>query len=113
MTSPLETQFAAQIRQAGLPEPVRELVFHTDRKWRVDFCWPEAMVAVEIDGGTWTGGRHTRGKGYEADREKLNEATLMGWTVLGVTGGQIRTRQALGWLERALERFYGHSERAA
>jgi very-short-patch-repair endonuclease len=113
MTSPLETQFAAQIRQAGLPEPVRELVFHPDRKWRADFCWPEAMVMVEIDGGTWTGGRHTRGKGYAEDICKTNAAQLMGYTALKATGEHIRSGQALGWLSEALERFYGHSEKAA
>lgn len=110
-TSQLETRLAAQISQAGLPAPVRELQFHPCRKWRFDFAWLEAMVAVEIDGATWTGGRHTRGKGYEADAEKLNEAALMGWTVIRVTGGQVRSGQALKWVARALERFYGQQER--
>jgi very-short-patch-repair endonuclease len=113
MTSPLETQFAEQIRQAGLPEPKTEFQFYQDRKWRADFCWPEAMVMVEVEGGTWTQGRHTRPKGYADDCEKYSRASLMGYTVLRATGEHIRSRQALGWLTEALERFYGHSERAA
>src|SRR5687768_16750315 len=28
------------------------------RRWRFDFAWPELKVAVECDGGTFTGGRH-------------------------------------------------------
>jgi len=40
------------------------------------------MLAVEVDGGTWTGGRHTRGAGFEADCEKLNAAVIAGFRVL-------------------------------
>ena len=110
MTSTLEQQFITQLSQAGLPAPERELQFHSDRKWRLDFAWPEAMVAAEIDGATWARGRHTRGKGYESDCEKLNEAALTGWQVLRVTGGQVRSGQALRWTERALSAFYGYQE---
>ncbi len=47
------------------------------------------MVAVEIEGGIWTGGRHTRGKGYQGDMEKYNAAQLYGWKVLRYTPDQI------------------------
>lgn len=113
MTSPLETRFAAQIANAGLPTPEREFVFHPTRAWRFDFCWIDALIAIEIDGGTWTSGRHTRGKGYEEDAEKRNEAALMGWTVFNVTGGQVRSGKAVEWLTRALNRFYEHDEEEA
>lgn len=104
--STLETQFALQLSRAGLPAPERELRFHPARKWRLDFAWPAALVAVEIDGGTWAQGRHTRGRGYEADCEKAAEAALAGWMVLRVTGGQVRSGQALDWLSRALSAFH-------
>ena len=81
MTSPLELQFAQQVRDAGLPEPVREMRFHDTRRWRFDFAWPAQMVAVEIEGGVWKRGRHTRGKGFIDDCEKLNQAVLLGWRV--------------------------------
>jgi len=42
------------------------------------------MIAVEIEGGVWTGGRHTRGAGFRQDMEKYNEATAMGWRVFRV-----------------------------
>ena len=66
----------------GLPVPVAEHRFHATRKWRFDFAWPAARVALEVEGGVWTGGRHTRGAGYAGDVEKYNEATLAGWRVL-------------------------------
>ena len=31
------------------------------RKFRFDFCIPDSMVLIEIQGGTFSGGRHTRG----------------------------------------------------
>lgn len=58
--------------------------------WRFDFCWfMPWMVAVECDGGIWSGGRHTRGAGYEGDVRKLNAASLLGWTVYHVTGSML------------------------
>ena len=106
-TSPLETLFAQQLATAGLPTPARELRFHPERKWRFDFAWADAMVALEIEGGTWTRGAHSRGRGFEEDAEKSNEAALAGWTLLRVTGAMVKDRRALRLVERALARFYG------
>ena len=80
----------AQIVQDGLPPPWTESLFHPKRKWRFDFCWPEIKLAVEVEGGTWSGGRHNTGKGFEDDCEKYAEAALLGWTVLRVTGKMIK-----------------------
>ena len=62
------------------------------------------MVALEVDGGTWTQGRHTRGAGYERDCEKRNAATELGWRVYNVTPAMIRSGYALDLLERVLGR---------
>ena len=63
-------------------EAVAELKFHPVRKWRADFALPSYKVLIEIDGGIWSGGRHTRGAGFIGDMEKLNEAAILGWRVL-------------------------------
>lgn len=68
-----------------LPAPVAEFKFHPTRKWRFDWCWPDQKVALEVNGGVWTRGRHVRGQGYLNDLEKLNEAQLIGWMVLQIT----------------------------
>ena len=104
--SKLEEKMLQKIMEAGLPEPIREFKFHKSRKWRFDFCWPEAQVALEVEGGTWVKGRHARPKGFAEDCEKYAEAALAGWTVLRVTGEHIASGQAVEWLRRALERFY-------
>ena len=71
------------------PAPEVEYRFHPVRRWRFDFAWPVSKVAVELDGGTWTQGRHTRGAGYRGDCEKLNAAALLGWRVFRVTAGML------------------------
>lgn len=85
-----------------MPEPVREHRFHPTRLWRFDFAWPEHRVALEIEGGIWTGGGHTRGRGYREDMEKYNEAALHGWLVLRFTPKQIKFGDAVALLDRAL-----------
>ena len=93
-----------QLQLAGLPEPQREFLFHRKRKWRFDLAWPELLIAVEVEGGIWVGGRHVRGEGYEADCEKYNEAQLAGWMVLRFTPGMIKKGKAGGVIEMAIRR---------
>jgi len=108
--SKLERTLARQIAEAGLPTPEREYRFHPERKWRFDFAWPVRMLAVEVEGGTFQGGRHRSMHGFQADAEKYNTAAAMGWTVLRFTaldieGGTVtRTRQRRGVKYKARER---------
>lgn len=87
--------FVAKCKQYGLPEPEREYKFHPIRRFRFDFCFPDARLAVEIDGGVWLpgGGRHNRGAGYLKDQEKMNLAVLHGWRVLHYTPQNIDYKQ--------------------
>jgi len=62
-----------------------EVRFHPVRRWRFDFAHPSTLVAIEIEGGTWVGGRHTRPAGFHKDCEKYNTAALNGWTVFRLT----------------------------
>ncbi len=88
--SELERVFEHYLRALGgdLPRHEREYRFHSKRRWRFDWAWPESMLAVEIDGGQWVrgGGRHNSDK----DREKLNAAALNGWRMLRFSGGMLR-----------------------
>ncbi len=73
-------------------EMVRELQFHPERKWRFDFAWPGAMLALELEGV----GRHQTFVGYRADCEKYNAATLRGWRVLRFMSAE--KRHVADWL---------------
>jgi very-short-patch-repair endonuclease len=100
-----EEAFARLMRENGLDEGMaRQYLFaQPRRKFRADFAWPARLVYVEIDGGTWSRGRHVRGAGFARDCEKLNLATVLGWRGLRFTPGMIggaaveTVRAALAW----------------
>lgn len=79
-----EAAFLAAWAKTGMPAPEREYPFAKEfgRKWRFDFCWPSEKVAVEIEGGAWSGGRHTRGSGFKKDAEKYNAGVSLGYRIL-------------------------------
>jgi hypothetical protein len=98
----VEDSLVMQIRWSKLPAPEREYHFHPVRKWRFDLAWPDRNLAVEVQGATWVAGYHNRGKGYELDCVKYNEAVLLGWRVLTVTSAMVDDGRALDVITRAL-----------
>lgn len=101
--SALEREVEAQLVAAGLPPWVREFRFWPGRRFRLDFAWPALRVALEVEGGVWTGGRHTRGAGFERDALKYSEAAIRGWLVVRVTTGMVKSGAALELVKRAIE----------
>lgn len=77
----------------------REFEFCADRKWRADFHLIGKMVLIEVEGGIWSGGRHTRGKGFIADMEKYNTAQNLGYKVLRFSTEQVKSGLAIGQIE--------------
>ena len=59
--------------------------FFHGRKWRLDFAIVDLKIGIEIEGGVWSGGRHTRGNGFVDDMEKYNAAVTLGWVILRFT----------------------------
>lgn len=122
-------ELAEQCRRLYLPMPTHykggrpngEFRFHATRLWRFDCAWTDLewrsdkavlcdfgivtgpKLALEIDGGVFLkdgGGRHNRGAGYRNDTEKLNEAIILGWYVMRCLPEQIRSGEAVAWIER-------------
>ena len=87
-------------RELGI-EVVKEYQFHPTRRWRFDYAVPSRKVALEVEGGAWTGGRHTRAKGFIADMEKYNTAALFGWRVLRVVPDDLLSSTTLQMLRAA------------
>jgi len=79
----------------GLSSVTREFRFDSARRWRFDFAWPDLKVAVEIEGGVWTEGGHTRGAGYVADLEKYNAAVAQGWRLFRFHEGTVKNGEAI------------------
>jgi len=100
--SALELDLLFQMRAVELPQPEFEYQFAEGRKWRFDFAWLDQMIAVEVEGGTWVRGSHTRGVRFEKDCEKYNTAALLGWKVLRFTTDMVTDGRALAAIEQAL-----------
>lgn len=98
----LEDLLTEECRAHNLPIPLREVRFHSERKWRWDLCFPQAHLAIEVEGGTWVNGRHSRGTGFIRDCQKHNEGTLLGWRILRFTRDQVMDGSALETIKRAL-----------
>lgn len=78
----------------------QEFEFHQARKWRADFHLIDKKILVEVEGGIWSGGRHTRGKGYLGDMEKYNAATMMGFQVIRFSTEQVKSGLAIQQIEK-------------
>jgi hypothetical protein len=115
-----EVPFLIQLRALHIPEPIRNFRFSADhlgwdpdakrskgapkfaemllraglKDWKMDVAWPEHLLAVEIEGAPGHG-RHTSPAGFTADCVKYGEAMARGWTVLRVTGAQVKSGYAI------------------
>jgi very-short-patch-repair endonuclease len=84
--SPLELRFEQILREAKLPPPVRQFrVLDEDGRFvaRLDFAYPEAKIAIEVDGYRHHSDSH-RGSWFH-DRERRNKVVLLGWRPLHFT----------------------------
>lgn len=59
-------------------------------------------LAVECEGGIYSGGAHTRGKHFESDCVKYAEALLLGYKVLRFSTGQVKSGYAIDMIRKAL-----------
>lgn len=103
--------FLALLRSHGLPEPQTEFCFlKPARNFRADYCWPEAMLIVEKNGGIFRGGKgggfarggHSMGFGVLRDMEKANLAQLAGWLYLQYEPRQLLLPSTLETLKTVL-----------
>lgn len=96
------------IHGAGLPPPQLEERFggiDGTKRYRWDLCWPDQMVALEYQGGTFSDDpSHGSIKGKLRDQAKLSEAAACGWRVLHVNAKTVESGEALAWIEHALWR---------
>lgn len=86
----------------GIQVPQPEYRFTELRKWRFDFAWPKHRVALEVEGGAFSKGRHTRGSGFVKDLEKYSEAAALGWLIIRVTPQQLYEPRTFNWIKSAI-----------
>lgn len=83
----------AVAHKVGLPPCIKEAIGIPGRDFRIDIAYPDVWLAVEIEGGAWSRGRHVRGAGYLKDMEKYNLLTVHGWRLLRYPPDNIRYLQ--------------------
>mgnify|MGYP006445078117 FL=1 len=59
------------------------------RRFRFDFVHYPSKTAIEVNGGNWGGGRHTRAGALNQEYEKILLAALEGYTVIFLSQDQI------------------------
>jgi len=59
------------------------------RRFRYDYVHYDSKVVIEVNGGNWTHGRHTRPANLLSEYEKLNLAQNLGFNVFILTGEMI------------------------
>jgi hypothetical protein len=101
----------------GIPHPTPEFKFHPDRKWRFDYAWEFncgpalglddgdimiPFIALEVQGGVFVQGRHSRGAAMLKEWEKLNAAAELGWRVIYCQPKDLLTTANANLIKRCL-----------
>lgn len=102
--SVLESRLLRAMRDAGIPEPVRQYPVRDRGRLVavVDFAFPDIRLAVEADGYRW----HSSRARWEHDRERASNLTALGWGIVHVTWEQLlrRPHAVVASINRAIER---------
>lgn len=108
--TPKTDMFTTLCRSDLQVECIKELKFHSQRRWRFDYAIPEYKIAIEVEGGVWTQGRHTRPQGFLGDVEKYNTATAMGWRLLRCTPDTLISRETIKLIRDTIATINGTKE---
>jgi very-short-patch-repair endonuclease len=73
--SVLEVKVARKLRRSSLPKPTQQ---YQVGRYRLDFAWPEARVALECDGRAYH-------QDFDADRARWSHLAACGWRIVFVT----------------------------
>lgn len=95
-----ETEYRFAYHHVGPGKDIRKRLAAAGLKdYRFDFAWPSHKLAVEVEGGSFVNGRHTRGVGFRDDCHKYHAAMMLGWTVYRCEETLIRKGKAVEFIE--------------
>lgn len=95
--------FIQEIKRIFQTEIVKEYKFHPVRKWRIDYYLPTYGIAIEVEGGSFSNGRHVRGSGFRNDIEKYNEITAAGLMLIRVIPQNLNKKSTFDLIERCMK----------
>lgn len=86
--SPLETKALRFLRKAGLPIPVTQFPLYKNAVFlaRVDFAYPVARLAIEVESYEFHSGR----RALERDALRANDVVDIGWRLMRLTSGAMK-----------------------
>lgn len=89
----LRAQLPRQLR------PVEQHAFSAElgRAHRIDFAWPDRMLAVEVDGAV-----HRIRERFRSDLERHNLLQVLGWRVLRFSPADVRSGKAVDTIAAVL-----------
>jgi hypothetical protein len=103
--SAMESEARLVMIDRGLPLP--ELQYPISGRdgelWRVDFAWPEALLAAEYESIDWHAGRDAMLR----DKKRWGKIQELGWTIIPIIVDDVRREP-----DRLAKRIIGHLERA-
>lgn len=80
--SVLETRLWRPLTRLGVPHPIKQhQVEWRGERYRIDFAFPHAMVAIEAQSKRW----HSNRQSIVRDARKNNALVALGWSVIYVT----------------------------
>jgi hypothetical protein len=90
LPDPFDGEFRFAAHHVGSGKGIRKrLALSRLCDWRSDLAWPDHYLLVELEGGTFTRGRHVRPTGYANDCLKYNAAQRLGYVVLRYTSTMV------------------------
>ena len=97
LESELEIRAWQKLQSSHLPEPRRQhwVTSRAGRRYRLDFAWPEHLVAFETEGFEWHG---TRAR-WKQDRVRTAALERLGWRIVVATWDDV-TRAPAETLDR-------------
>ena len=81
---------------------IYEYKFDSVRKFKFDYANLRLKIAIEMEGGIYTGTGHAKTGRYLKDMEKYNMAQIKGWIVLRYAHGQ--DKKIAGDVKKAFEK---------
>lgn len=105
--SVLEAKTRRLIAKAGLPQPVCELVVGCHGEYRLDFCWPELMLAIEVEGWMY----HSSFAAFYGNKSRRNALVVEGYTILEYTWKHV-TSTPSAFIREVQEAYQAQSQRS-
>ena len=79
-----------------------------ERAWRSDIAWPRVRVALEIQGGNWTGGRHCRPSAMQSEYDKQNGYSARSWLCFYADWAQMKRPELVDMIAATIQRRKGN-----